>query len=156
WPTTWTAWAADSSWRPWSTVTPITRSVVSGPSLRASKIVAESSAIESGPPEQATRIAAPDGSRPPACSATSSAKVRRTATRPAATDGWRLIGRSRPQYARHPGVGVGDLGAGGEVLGTLPDDVEAAHPGLVDHGADERRAVAVLSHLGVEAEQAAN
>ena len=41
------------------------------------------------------------------------------------------------------------------MLGALPDRVEVGHADLVDDAADELRAVAVLRHLGVEAEQPA-
>ena len=41
----------------------------------------------------------------------------------------------------------------GSVLRAGPDRVEAVHADLVDHPADEGRAVLVLAHLGVQAEQ---
>src|SRR3712207_7234546 len=42
-----------------------------------------------------------------------------------------------------------------QVSGVLPDDVEVVHADLVDDAADEAGAVAVLRHLRVEAQRAA-
>ena len=140
WPTTRVATSAEVSCRPWSTVTPMTGQG----SSRASKTAAASRASESAPPEQATRTGAEPGSP--------RARSRRTASRVAATAG---SGPVTGTNSGHPRGGIGDLGLGGQVGGVLPDDVEVGHPDLVDDPADERRAVAVLRHLGVEAEQAA-
>src|SRR3978361_1712304 len=68
--------------------------------------------------------------------------------------GGELVGRG--DDALDPGGGVGDLGAGGEVLGPRPHLVEAVHADPLDGTAHEALPVAVLPQLRVDAEQPAH
>ena len=88
--TTWSACCAERSCRPWSTVAPTTRRGC----LRASKAAAARSARESAPPEHATTTG-PSGR---------AVRVRRTASRTAATAGSSGTARRRaPGGPRRPG-----------------------------------------------------
>src|SRR4051812_34366537 len=135
------ACSADPACSPWSTVTPTT---CHGRD-RASKVAAATSASESAPPEQATST----GWSP------TSTSPRRTASRTAATAGSSAIADLSAVHAAHPGGGVADLGLGRQVRGLRPDGVEVVHPDLVDDRVHEGGPVAVLRHLGVQAQQPA-
>src|SRR5215472_2181646 len=137
----------------------------------ASKASASASARESAPPEQATRTRSP-GSSP--------ARLTRTACRTAATAGCGPTGDqsrgsvsgtgvkgpvvvvssirrvSAAVHPRQPGLRVRQLIFGRQRVRRCPDLVERGHPGLRDHCADEPRALLILLHLEVDAENPAD
>ena len=143
WATTRTASSAESSRSPWSTVTPTTDQGRS----RASNTAAASRASESAPPEHATSTGWPPGSAAPA-------SARRTASRVAATAGSGPWSPRGPCVTQAAGSAISALV--GRWAGSLPDGVELGHADLVDDAADEAGAVAVLRHLGVQAEGSAH
>src|SRR5690606_20682348 len=139
--------AAAPSCNPWSMVAATTRRS----RACASKTVPASSARESAPPEQATTTAVPAGS---AVARSGSSSTCRTPARTAARAGSSATVRSAVDPA-HPRARVGDLVLRWQVGGVGPHGVEPVVPDPVDHAGDEGGAVAVLRHLLVEAEQAA-
>src|SRR5690625_87648 len=152
---------------PWSTVIAPTRTSARGPTNAA----AAASAIESAPPEQATRTSAPAGR---------SASEARTAARTSspAADVWLIRGprdipfiprdataaacgsrfgqrHRRRVHPAHPRRRVTDLGQGGQVRRLGPYAVESVHAHPVDHTRDKAGTIAVLAHLGIHPEDPA-
>ena len=108
--------------------------------------------LEDGRGEQGEGVGAAGAGHQHGGARPTSASSRRTARRTAATAGWRVMaarGRGRP---RRPGRRSRPWWGGSR---GGPDGVELVHADLVDDVADEDRAVAVLRHLGLEAEQPA-
>src|SRR6201991_103025 len=126
----------------------------------ATKAVAAARASESAPPEQATRTSA--SFRIPC-------RMRRTATRVAATGGagpaTSVPSALRQQwsgasagavYAGHPGVRVAQFLEPGQGQRGAEDLVEAGHADAFDDAVHELAALGVLPHLHVDAEQLAD
>src|SRR5665647_76730 len=136
------ATAEEPSCRPWSTITaPADR-----PHRGASKATAAASARESAPPLQATSTSPPG---------TIWVSSRRTATRVAAMArcGPVMYRRRSSVDALDPACGVLDLLGQGQRLRRGPHRVETVGADPVSDRPDERGPVAVLTHLGLEAEQ---
>src|SRR5438093_10626221 len=96
-------------------------------------------ARESGPPLTATTTDSPPLRSPRRSIVARTRSVRSETARPVAIGSGR--GGVRAQDACEPGVRIGQLGDGREVLGALPDEVQALHPRRVGDGGDERFAL---------------
>src|SRR5690606_3452414 len=133
------ATSAEPSWSPWSTTT----APAPSPARGSANAAAAASTSESGPPEHATSTSEPPGR---------SSTLRRTARRAAATSGCGPA--TSAQDPANPGPRVGDLTRGGQRVGTGEHGVDRVAARLLLDSSHERRALAVLRELRVEAEQA--
>ena len=136
------ATCAEPACSPWSTTTRL-RAPRRRRCAAATNAAPAASASESGPPEQATRTSASGG---------------RSATRGGDRRPHRghLAGGTahpctRRTHARGSAISCGS----GRCSGRRPHRVEPVEPDVLAHRPDERRAVAVLRQLGVQAEQPA-
>ncbi len=139
--TTRAAWSADPAWSPWSTVTPTTRWSRLWPSKTAAR--------QQG--ERVGAAAAGHHDRRPGGQLVEHGAYAAAYGRDRGVQAHRTPQRTRVIQAS--GSPISDLD--GRFCGLGPDGVEVVHADLVDDVAHEGGAVAVLRHLGVEAEQPA-
>ena len=140
------ATSADPGWRPWS----MTTAPTCQPALAPSKAAAAARAIESGPPEQATRTR---------WSGARSARASRTPRRTAATAGSSgafIDARGQPCTRVTQRAGSAISSRVGRFAGLRPHGVEPCHADLVEGAPHEDGTVAVLPELRIEAEQLAD
>src|ERR1700729_3424181 len=130
-------------------VTPPDRSPWRGPS----KASAAARASESAPPEQAATARAPGG-RPASAPRAASGRPPPAGGGPATAQVSSAGGGVAAVDTLQPLQRLGDLRGRGQRLRRRPDLVERFHPGLRHHRLDEPRALLVLLHLQVDAQDA--